>query len=206
MDLSTQQHSQLRQASPAAQPTPAAGNYPAHSANKGADKQRINDSIRRQVGHVIDCLVCPATLARLGCTVDQLWDWHHSWGKARFQHYHGKFQADSCTDTFLNAVRQWAAFCEATYPDCADKYHVTPGKVVPFIDWWTSKPRELYSPHSTLESYIGTHFTKLRFLQEAARMELPQLEEAVLQPLLSNNRVMVKMYDVRDVAAELKKG
>jgi hypothetical protein len=77
--------------------------------------------------------------------------------------------------------------------------------VVAFIDWWTSKPHELYSPHSTLESYIGTHFTKLRFLQEAARMELPQLEEAVLQPLLSNNRVMVKMYEVRDVAAELKK-
>jgi hypothetical protein len=37
-------------------------------------------------------------------------------------------------------------------------------------------------------------------------MELPQLEEAVLQPLLSNNRIMVKMYEVRDVAAELKKG
>jgi hypothetical protein len=205
MDLSTQQHSQL-QASPAAQPTPAAGNYLAHSANKGADRQRIMDSIRRQVGHVIDCLVCPATLARLGCTVDQLWDWHHPWGKARFQHYHGKFRADSCTNPFLTAVRQWAAFCEATYPDCADKYHVTPVKVVAFIGWWTSKPRELYSPHTTLESYIGTHFTKLRFLQEAARMELPQLEEAVLQPLLSNNRIMVKMYEVRDVAAELKKG
>jgi hypothetical protein len=199
------QYSQL-QASPAAQPTPPAGNYAAHSANDGADKQRIIDSIRLQVGHVIDCLVCLATLAKLGCTVDQLWDWSHPWGNARFQHYLGKLRADGSHNTFVNAVRQWAAFCEDTYPGCADKYHVTPGKkVVAFIDWWTSKPRPLNSPHSTLVSYIGTHITKLRLLQEAARMELPQLEEAELQPLLSNNRIKVKLYRVRDVAAKLKK-
>jgi hypothetical protein len=56
MDLiSTQQRSQL-QASPAAQPTAAAGNYAAAEVETQADKQRIMDSIRQQVGHVIDCL------------------------------------------------------------------------------------------------------------------------------------------------------
>jgi hypothetical protein len=205
MDLSTQQHSQL-QASPAAQPTAAAGNYAAAEVETQADKQRIMDSIRQQVGHVIDCLVCMATLASAGCTVDQLWTWRHAWGKARFQHYFGKLRSDGSTDTFLNAVKQWAQFCEATYPDCADTYHVTPDKVVAFIDWWTSKPRPLTSPHSTLETYIGTGLTKLMFLQDAARLELPQLQNAEPQPLLQHNTVKVKMYEVRDNAAKLKQG
>jgi hypothetical protein len=133
MDLiSTQQRSQL-QASPAAQPTAAAGNYAAAEVETQADKQRIMDSIRQQVGHVIDCLVCMATLASAGCTVDQLWTWRHAWGKARFQHYFGKLRSDGSTDTFLNAVKQWAQFCEATYPDCAPTRTTSPQ-----TRWWPS--------------------------------------------------------------------
>jgi hypothetical protein len=78
--------------------------------------------------------------------------------------------------------------------------------VVAFIDWWTNKPRPLTNPHPTLVNYIGSGFTKMRLLQEAVTMELPQLQkEAGLQPLLSDNQVKVKMYDVRDNSSVLRK-
>jgi hypothetical protein len=124
-------------------------------------------------------------LSSAGRTVDQLWTWSDPWGRARFQHYHGSLQAASSTGPFLTAVRQWAAFCEATYypADGVMKYHVTPGKVTvvtAFVDWWTSKERRLKNPYPTMENYIYTGLTHLR--QGSCTRQPGKVEKCVFKP------------------------
>ncbi len=119
---------------------------------------------------------CPSTCCD---TVEQLWDWSSPWGRARFRYLLRQLGKTSIVP-FITAVRQWMKFCEAAYPDAADRYLVTVPKILAFIDHWTSKERDrdLVNPYATLQSYIGTGLTHLVFLQEAITMSLQQLQAA----------------------------
>lgn len=165
-------------------------------------RQDIINSVREQVGPVVDCLV-PDELPE--STLEKLWNWTMLLCQARFGHFFIKLDANSM-GTWLNAVKQWAKFCDAVYHDGQrDKYRVTVAKVAAFIDYWTSKDRArpLQGPLNTLKVYIGTGLTHLMFLQEAVLMDLEQLQDAELKPLIPVRAVATKLSEVKLVSAEL---